>query len=41
MAEDLTNIMRFIDDRMIADVLRMEDLIPEMRQAMIDFSQGG
>jgi ornithine cyclodeaminase/alanine dehydrogenase-like protein (mu-crystallin family) len=32
--------MRFIDDEMVADVLRMEDLIPTMRQAMIEFSDG-
>ena len=32
--------MRFIDDQMIVDVLRMADLIPQMRQAMIDFSNG-
>ena len=40
MVEDLTKTVRFVDDRMIAEVLRMEDLIPEMRQAMIDFSAG-
>jgi ornithine cyclodeaminase/alanine dehydrogenase-like protein (mu-crystallin family) len=32
--------MRFIDEPTIASVLRMQDLIPVMRQAMIDFSQG-
>ncbi len=32
--------MRFIDDQTIARVLRMQDLIPKMRQAMIDFSAG-
>ena len=32
--------MRFIDDQTIARVLRMEDLIPKMRQTMIDFSCG-
>lgn len=32
--------MRFIDEGTIASVLRMQDLIPVMRQAMIDFSQG-
>lgn len=32
--------MRYIDEPEIARILRMEDLIPVMRQAMIDFSQG-
>ena len=32
--------MRFIEESKVAAVLRMEDLIPAMRQAMIDFSQG-
>ncbi len=32
--------MQFIDDDTIASVLHMEDLIPAMRQAMIDYSQG-
>ncbi len=32
--------MRFIDETSVANVLRMEDLIPIMRQAMIDFSHG-
>ena len=32
--------MRYIDEPEIASVLRMEDLIPAMRQAMVDFSQG-
>lgn len=40
MDENLNMAMRFIDDRMITEVLRMEDLIPRMRQVMIDFSQG-
>ena len=31
--------MRYIDEPAVASVLRMEDLIPVMRQAMIDFSQ--
>ncbi len=32
--------MRYIDEPTVAGVLRMRDLIPAMRQAMIDFSQG-
>ena len=32
--------MRYIDEPIVASVLRMEELIPLMRQAMIDFSQG-
>ncbi len=32
--------MRYIDESTIAGVLRMEDLIPEMRRAMIDYSGG-
>ena len=32
--------MRFINEQAIARVLRMQDLIPQMRQAMIDFSAG-
>ena len=32
--------MRYIDEETVASVLRMQDLIPVMRQAMIDFSQG-
>ncbi len=32
--------MRFVNEAEVASVLRMEDLIPAMRQAMIDFSQG-
>jgi len=32
--------MRYIDEETVASVLRMQDLIPLMRQAMIDFSQG-
>ncbi len=32
--------MRYIDEPTVASVLRMQDLIPAMRQAMIDFSQG-
>ncbi len=32
--------MRFVDEEMVAGVLRMQDLIPVMRQTMIDFSQG-
>lgn len=32
--------MRYIDEPTVASVLRMQDLIPVMRQAMIDFSQG-
>ena len=32
--------MRYIDEPTVASVLRMEELIPLMRQAMIDFSQG-
>ncbi len=40
MIEDPVKPMRFVDDRMIAGVLRMEELIPAMRQAMIDFSEG-
>jgi thiomorpholine-carboxylate dehydrogenase len=32
--------MRYIDEREVARVLRMADLIPVMRQAMIEFSQG-
>lgn len=32
--------MRFIDEQTIGRVLRMEELIPSMRQAMIEFSQG-
>lgn len=31
--------MRYIDEPTVASVLRMEELIPGMRQAMIDFSQ--
>ena len=32
--------MRFIDEATIARVLSMQDLIPAMRQTMIDFSRG-
>lgn len=32
--------MRFIDEKTVARVLRMQELIPVMRQTMIDFSQG-
>jgi thiomorpholine-carboxylate dehydrogenase len=32
--------MRYIDEATVATVLHMQDLIPVMRQAMIDFSQG-
>lgn len=32
--------MRYIDEPTVAGALRMQDLIPAMRQAMIDFSQG-
>jgi thiomorpholine-carboxylate dehydrogenase len=32
--------MRYLDEQAIARVLRMEELIAVMRQAMIDFSQG-
>lgn len=32
--------MRFIDEQTVASALRMEDLIPAMRQAMIDYSDG-
>jgi thiomorpholine-carboxylate dehydrogenase len=32
--------MRFIDEETVAGVLRMQDLIPVMRQTMIDFSRG-
>jgi len=32
--------MQYIDEPTVASVLRMQDLIPAMRQAMIDFSQG-
>ncbi len=32
--------MRFVDEAMVASVLRWEDLIPAMRRAMIDFSAG-
>ena len=32
--------MRYIDEPAVASVLRMQDLIPVMRQAMIDFSRG-
>ncbi|MCO5125599.1 MAG: ornithine cyclodeaminase family protein [Rhizobacter sp.] len=32
--------MRYVDEPTVASVLRMQDLIPAMRQAMIDFSQG-
>ena len=32
--------MRFIDEAMVASVLRVQDLIPVMRQTMIDFSRG-
>jgi thiomorpholine-carboxylate dehydrogenase len=32
--------MRFVDEAEVASVLRMEDLIPAMRRAMIDFSEG-
>jgi len=32
--------MRYIDEATVASVLRMSDLIPAMRQAMIDFSRG-
>lgn len=32
--------MRYIDEPTVSSVLRMQDLIPAMRQAMIDFSQG-
>ncbi len=32
--------MRYIDEATVASVLSMEELIPLMRQAMIDFSQG-
>jgi thiomorpholine-carboxylate dehydrogenase len=32
--------MRYIDEPAVASVLRMQELIPAMRQAMIDFSQG-
>ena len=32
--------MRYIDESEVASVLRMQDLIPVMRQTMIDFSQG-
>jgi len=32
--------MRYIDEPTVASVLRMQDLIPVMRQAMIDYSQG-
>jgi len=30
----------YLDEAAVADVLRMEDLIPRMRQAMIDYSAG-
>ena len=30
----------YLDEAAVADVLRMEDLIPKMRQAMIDYSAG-
>ena len=33
--------MRYIDEPMVASVLRMQDLIPLMRQTLIDYSQGG
>ncbi len=32
--------MHFVDESMVASVLCMQDLIPVMRQTMIDFSQG-
>ncbi len=32
--------MRYIDEAAVASVLRMEELIPLMRQTMIDYSQG-
>ena len=32
--------MRYIDEATVAGVLRMQDLIPVMREAMIDFSRG-
>lgn len=32
--------MHFIDEATIAGVLSMQDLIPVMRQTMIDFSRG-
>lgn len=32
--------MRFIDEAVVASVLRMQDLIPIMRRTMIDFSEG-
>lgn len=32
--------MRFVDEATVASVLRMQDLIPVMRQTMIDFSRG-
>jgi ornithine cyclodeaminase/alanine dehydrogenase-like protein (mu-crystallin family) len=32
--------MRYIDEPTVASVLRMQDLIPVMRQAMIDYSEG-
>ncbi len=32
--------MRFVEEAEVASVLRMEELIPAMRRAMIDFSQG-
>ena len=32
--------MRFIDEQEVASVLSMDDLIPAMRQAMVDYSRG-
>ncbi len=32
--------MQYVDEKMVASVLRMADLIPVMRKAMIDFSMG-
>ena len=33
--------MRYIDEPTVASVLRMQDLIPQMRQSLIDYSEGG
>ncbi len=40
MIKNLTESIRFIDHQEIFDVLHIEDLIPEMRRVMIDFSMG-
>lgn len=32
--------MKYIDEKEVASVLNMNDLIPVVRQAMIDFSEG-